>query len=343
MSWHYLQGEEEASWEGCSLDGAPDALLRSIPTQGGCSSLDSGTTSLIPFPSGMTCVPSTESRGEAQSTSLQEDFPARTSAQQARGQESPESVVACGENLPASFAKWDPDTSSWRTHQYSLLGGLESFSETWPRWGMMRGGESFQLPTPSGLLALRAWITSESESGSSLPTPQASDNRDRGNLDNPSIQRRIALGKQLNLSMVVKRLPSIRKSDSERGGRGDLIQAVRGNPNKHWARLQTPTVQDANGRDRHNQRDGSVILSLLGECRRMPTVVSTSKSGGWCGLDGGSHARATMTEQEIKELTGGSLNPEWTEWFMGWPIGWTDLAPLGTGRLRQWFDSHGIS
>lgn len=34
-----------------------------------------------------------------------------------------------------------------------------------------------------------------------LPTPQASDDRDRGNLSHPSIQRRIALGKQVMLSM----------------------------------------------------------------------------------------------------------------------------------------------
>lgn len=32
-------------------------------------------------------------------------------------------------------------------------------------------------------------------------TPQASDHRDRGNLSNPSIQRRIAMGKQVNLGM----------------------------------------------------------------------------------------------------------------------------------------------
>ena len=35
------------------------------------------------------------------------------------------------------------------------------------------------------------------------PTPSAGDDRDRGNLSLPSIQRRAALGKQLNLSMVV--------------------------------------------------------------------------------------------------------------------------------------------
>jgi hypothetical protein len=35
------------------------------------------------------------------------------------------------------------------------------------------------------------------------PTPSHGDNRDRGNLSNPSIQRRLRIGKQLNLSMVV--------------------------------------------------------------------------------------------------------------------------------------------
>jgi hypothetical protein len=35
------------------------------------------------------------------------------------------------------------------------------------------------------------------------PTPNANDDRDRGNLSTPSVQRRARLGKQLNLSMVV--------------------------------------------------------------------------------------------------------------------------------------------
>ena len=35
------------------------------------------------------------------------------------------------------------------------------------------------------------------------PTPQGSDNRDRGNLSTPAIKRRVEKGKQLNLSMSV--------------------------------------------------------------------------------------------------------------------------------------------
>ena len=29
--------------------------------------------------------------------------------------------------------------------------------------------------------------------------------------------------------------------------------------------------------------------------------------------------------------SGGVVNPEWVEWLMGWPIGWTELEPVGTG------------
>ncbi len=38
---------------------------------------------------------------------------------------------------------------------------------------------------------------------------------------------------------------------------------------------------------------------------------------------------------------GGRPNPEWEEWFMGWPIGATALQPLETAKFQQWFDSHG--
>ena len=44
-----------------------------------------------------------------------------------------------------SFVKFDHDSYSWKIHQHSLLGGLESFSETWPTWGEMHNGECFQL------------------------------------------------------------------------------------------------------------------------------------------------------------------------------------------------------
>jgi hypothetical protein len=45
--------------------------------------------------------------------------------------------------------------------------------------------------------------------------------------------------------------------------------------------------------------------------------------------------------REIAHQIGGQLNPDWTEWLMGWPIGWTALKPLATGRFRKWLAQHG--
>jgi len=36
----------------------------------------------------------------------------------------------------------------------------------------------------------------------------------------------------------------------------------------------------------------------------------------------------------------GRLNPEWVEWLMGWPIGWTALQPLEMARFREWQQQH---
>jgi len=40
---------------------------------------------------------------------------------------------------------------------------------------------------------------------------------------------------------------------------------------------------------------------------------------------------------QLRDLVdGGKLNPEWIEWLMGWPIGWSGLEQLGTDKFRRW-------
>ena len=95
---------------------------------------------------GMTFKPLTESRGEELLTLYLEAFHAPTLVQQGKEQESMEKPLECGEKWRGSFTKFDRNTSSWKTHQCSLLGDLDEFSETWPRWGSMRTGECYQLP-----------------------------------------------------------------------------------------------------------------------------------------------------------------------------------------------------
>jgi len=40
----------------------------------------------------------------------------------------------------------------------------------------------------------------------------------------------------------------------------------------------------------------------------------------------------------LKELY---MNPQWVEWMMLWPLGWTALRPLGMRKFRQWQRQHG--
>lgn len=80
---------------------------------------------------------------------------ARTSALRESEREwAKEQGLAYGQKLPVWLANYDHDTSSWRTSQISLADqangqedGLEEFSGTWPRSGMMRNGTAYQLPT----------------------------------------------------------------------------------------------------------------------------------------------------------------------------------------------------
>jgi len=72
---------------------------------------------------------------------------ARISQLPGKAQELKASGQDSGQKSPVWLASYAPDTSSWRTLQLCLEGGLAEYSETWPRSGMMRNGIAYQLPT----------------------------------------------------------------------------------------------------------------------------------------------------------------------------------------------------
>jgi hypothetical protein len=147
MSWHYLQGQEAASWEGICLDGAPDALLSLMPTPEPCCCNARLTDVCQGSRSGTTCELSMESLGAEVLMSLAVDFPAPTFQQQGLGLESKESTAGCGLKWRELSERYDPALCSWRTHHSLLSGGLPWSSVILPKWGMTRGGVVFQHPT----------------------------------------------------------------------------------------------------------------------------------------------------------------------------------------------------
>jgi len=96
---------------------------------------------------------------------------------------------------------------------------------------------------------------------------------------------------------------------------------------------QTPVADDAVERKvgKWNSR-GEPKLSA--QVKLMPTPVASDTSFRRTKYAQGGTALSTFV--------GGHLNPEWTEWLMGWPIGWTELPPLETARFREWQQQHSI-
>lgn len=146
MSWHFLQGQEEVSSEAICWDGERFAPSSGPTILGGYCLPDSETGSCLDSRFGMMSKHSTETLGEGESMLSQVDSHARTSAQPAMALESMGQGLECGFTWQESFARYDRDSSLWKTPQCSLLEGLDVFSETWPRWGTMRNGECLERP-----------------------------------------------------------------------------------------------------------------------------------------------------------------------------------------------------
>jgi len=84
MSWHFLQEQEEASWEASSLDGAPSALLKLIHIAETSCLPDKETEFCHTSQSGTMCARSMADLGAERSMSSAEGSRARTSVQPAK-------------------------------------------------------------------------------------------------------------------------------------------------------------------------------------------------------------------------------------------------------------------
>ena len=97
----------------------------------------------------------------------------------------------------------------------------------------------------------------------------------------------------------------------------------------------TPTANDAKnngGPAQHTKGQGGRNLNVAAQ--EAPWIPCLCCEEYWCTIHQ-EHAFECPCP-EIEEwprspyLSGGKLNPMWTEWLMGWPIGWTALEPLAT-------------
>lgn len=197
MSYTYLQDAGEESSADSFADIRQSALWKSNHTPEKSYSSGSATESFRASQSGTMCEPSTAGRGTESLTLCAVASRAKTSAVPEKAQDSMENEADCGPKCEGSSARYHPNTSSWKTRQCSLFGGLVEFSENWPRWGMMRNGELWEHVTP-------VRHTNGKESGY-LPTPKASDFKVDVNDSGEYARRTLAAGFQDALPFWIKR------------------------------------------------------------------------------------------------------------------------------------------
>jgi hypothetical protein len=268
--------------------------------------------------------PLTENLGEELLMSFRAGFHAKTSAQQEKALESTENGQECGEKWHASFAKYDPDSRLWRTPQCSLLGDLEPYSETWPQWGLMRGGECWEQLTLEQTIRGTEYGLSQQM----LPTPTVTDSTNEKRIGGATVyldkfgkpRRKMVDGQ--SASMGLARLVQYWPTPTTRGyGHG-----AEGMASNLIDKVQQGILTK-------QQAESMLNLKQLENHRTWKKKFPTPTA---------HNSKETASPSEYKRNTptlgthaGGKLNPMWVEWLMGWTLGWTDLKPLETDKYHS--------
>ena len=223
-----------------------------------------------------------------------------------------------GQRSQASFATYDPGSSSWRTSRVSLDGEWETYSETWPNSGMTRSGTAYRRPSsvpPIYATGSGSWHTPQA-SDAWVPTTISENTLRRGDPDGPVRTTSGSLAKQVANPEYwpTPQAHDARPGHAERVNRHGTTHG--GRDLTDWVAMwPTPTVGDSrNSRNATaNRSPGSSHhhsgTTLSDAIRMLPTPTANR----WDGLQ--SHGVNVVT---------GQLNPTWVEWLMGYPAGWTD-------------------
>lgn len=131
-------------------------------------------------------------------------------------------------------------------------------------------------------------------------------------------------GLTLQQAVALQMWPTPTSSLGTKGGRvtprksregGTLIEAVSAR-----AQWPTPTVKGNYNRMGLSAKSGDGLAIAVLRCAT-PTARDW-RSGK------ASEATHAKNSRPLSEQIGGSLNPAWVEWLIGWPLGWTSMEPM---------------
>ena len=239
---------------------------------------------------------------------------ARTFHAQEKAQESTERSRPCGHTWQESLVRYDLATSSWKTHQCLWEEDLPESSVILPKWGLMTAsGELYQRETP-------VHRTKGTESGlkQNWPTCQA---RDWKGSSGRSLK-----GTECDLPTAVKKWSTPTCADAGAGAVLNETTDIRRNKNGSLRKYS------------NNGVGGSLGLARQVAMESFPTPTANEDAAG---TPKGNMQKMLGNDPRVRGVTSdewnkGALNPDWVEWLMGWPIGWSDLEPISKESFNEW-------
>ena len=323
MSWLFSRALVVAFSEATCSDGGQSAPLKLNPgPQAYCSPARMTAFSrLSRF--GMTYAPLTDDLGAALLTWYREASRARISARQEKEPALTAPAPASGGKCTELSMRYDRNSHSWKTHLCLWDEDLPESSVILPKSGTMQNGLCWERTM---------WEPRTSESASGylvwIGTPTASGKKR---------SEKFRVGNKLpNPYEFVEMFPSPLASDYKRRGPKSSQQGL-----PEFVRM-FPTPTSSCGGKESNRKTGKKLITVVSQ-------FSTPLTKGMCGGTGSFRkmkdleAKGIITPDERKQMTagsGGQLNPTWVEWLMGWPLEWTALKPLATGKFLQWRQLH---
>jgi hypothetical protein len=252
----------------------------------------------------LTCAPSTVDRGVASWISSLAGAHAKIYPWPEREPVLADLAPASGSSTPESLARYDLATSSWRTSPRSSTEGSIAFSGRWPKSGTMRSGTAFPRPKSAPRISATDSFSSPGTPSNLLPTPSASSyGSNKGGAAGRTGPERLSLESMARRDMWPTPTASL-------GSNGGAIT-------------------------REKAREGGTLIEAVSARTLWPTPTVK-----------GNHNRAGASSKAgdgLETAVGGSLNAEFCEWLMGYPIGWSDCAASATRSFREWCRWHGRS
>jgi hypothetical protein len=229
--------------------------------------------------------------------------------------------IACSKMYPDSYLL-EKNHNVWMTDQQDIFGTYTPFSETWPKQGIMLDGVCWERMTVE--------LGTDEKGSGFMHTPTAKANqlspsmvaKGSGYLPTPNTMDHLPCRSQ---EAIKRQFATSRKGRTSPANLREWI-----NP-EMWP---TPAARDFRSGQAKRIDDKKRQNNLNDAVVKWPTPTASDHR------DRGGPSTPCIKKREEKgksiELSmkvDGALNPDWVEWLMSWPIGWTSLEPLESDEI----------